>query len=95
MAPHLTLQQREYARRLRREGRTIREIAAEIGYSRSTVKYVVRALGKRESSQILWSPGPSRLSLADREEISRGLSVGEPLRARRATARSGAVDHLS
>ena len=31
MAPHLTLQQREHARRLRREGRTIREIAAEIG----------------------------------------------------------------
>ena len=81
MAPHLTLQQREHARRLRREGRTIREIAAEIGCSRSTVKYVVRARGKRESSQIVWSPGPSRLSLADREEISRGLSVGEPLRA--------------
>jgi len=81
LAPHLTLQQREHARRLRREGRTIREVAAEIGCSRATVKYVVRALGKRESSQIVWSPGRSRLSLADREEISRGLSVGEPLRA--------------
>ena len=81
MAPHLTLQQREHARRLRREGRTIREVAAEIGCSRATVKYVVRARGKRESSQIVWSPGPSRLSFADREEISRGLSVGEPLRA--------------
>ena len=81
MAPHLTLQQREHARRLRREGRTIREIAAEIGCSRATVKNVVRARGKRESSQIVWSPGQSRLSLADREEISRGLSVGEPLRA--------------
>jgi IS30 family transposase len=81
LAPHLTLQQREHARRLRREGRTIREIAAEIGCSRATVKNVVRARGKRESSQIVWSPGPSRLSLADREEISRGLSVGEPLRA--------------
>ena len=81
MAPHLTLQQREHARRLRREGGTIREIAAEIGCSRATVKNVVRARGKRESSQIVWSPGQSRLSLADREEISRGLSVGEPLRA--------------
>jgi IS30 family transposase len=81
LAPHLTLQQREHARRLRREGRTIREVAAEIGCSRATVKYVVRARGKRESSQIVWSPGPSRLSFADREEISRGLSVGEPLRA--------------
>ena len=81
MAPHLTLQQREHARRLRREGRTIREIAAEIGCSRSTVKSVVRGPAKRESRQIVWSPGPLRLSLADREEISRGLSAGEPLRA--------------
>ena len=81
MAPHLTLQQREHARRLRREGRTIREIAAEIGCSRSTVKSVVRGPAKRESRQVVWSPGPLRLSLADREEISRGLSAGEPLRA--------------
>jgi len=81
LAPHLTLQQREHARRLRREGRTIREIAAEIGCSRSTVKSVVRGPAKRESRQIVWSPGPLRLSLADREEISRGLSAGEPLRA--------------
>ena len=81
MAPHLTLQQREHARRLRREGRTIREIAAEIGCSRSTVKSVVRGPAKRESRQIMWSPGSLRLSLADREEISRGLSAGEPLRA--------------
>ena len=81
MAPHLTLQQREHARRLRREGRTIREIAAEIGCSRSTVKSVVRGPAKRESRQVVWSPGPLRLSLADREEISRGLSAGDPLRA--------------
>jgi len=81
LAPHLTLQQREHARRLRREGRTIREIAAEIGCSRSTVKSVVRGPAKRESRQIMWSPGSLRLSLADREEISRGLSAGEPLRA--------------
>jgi IS30 family transposase len=81
LAPHLTLQQREHARRLRREGRTIREIAAEIGCSRSTVKSVVRGPAKRESRQVVWSPGPLRLSLADREEISRGLSAGDPLRA--------------
>ena len=29
----------------------------------------------------MWSPGPLRLSLADREEISRGLSAGDPLHA--------------
>jgi IS30 family transposase len=45
------------------------------------VKFVVRALGKRESGQVVWPTGQSRLSLADREEISHGLSIGEPLRA--------------
>ena len=45
------------------------------------MKSVVRGPAKRESRQIVWSPGPLRLSLADREEISRGLSAGDPLRA--------------
>ncbi|MGA2806384.1 MAG: IS30 family transposase [Acidimicrobiales bacterium] len=81
MAPHLTLQQRQRARTLRREGKTIREIAVEIGCSLRTVKRVTRGPGKRESKRIVWSPGILRLSLADREEISRGLSVGEPIRA--------------
>ncbi len=81
MAPHLTLQQRQRARTLRREGKTIREIAVEIGCSLRTVKRVTHGPGKRESRQIAWSPGEHRLSLGDREEISRGLSAGEPVRA--------------
>jgi IS30 family transposase len=81
LAPHLTPQQRQRARALRGEGKTIREIVTEIGCSRSTVKSVVRCLGKRESKGIAWSPGALRLSLAQREEISRGLAIGEPIRA--------------
>jgi IS30 family transposase len=45
------------------------------------VKRIMRCRGKRESSQIAWSPGQTRLSLADREEISRGLAIGEQLRS--------------
>ena len=81
MAPHLTPQQRQRVRSLRGEGKTIREIVAEVGCSRSTVKSVVRCLGKRELKGIVWSPGALRLSLAQREEISRGLAIGEPIRA--------------
>jgi IS30 family transposase len=81
LAPHLTLQQRQRARALRRKGKTIREIAVEIGCSLRTVKRVTHGPGKRESRQIAWSPGEHRLSLGDREEISRGLSAGEPIRA--------------
>jgi IS30 family transposase len=80
MAPHLTLQQRQRARKLRREGKTIREIAVEIGCSLRTVKRVMHGPSLKESRRIVWSPGSGRLSLADREEISRGLSTGEALR---------------
>ena len=81
MSRHLTTEQRLQARRLRREGRSVREIAASIGCSTRTVKRVTRGPGLRESRRIAWSPGPSRLSLAEREEISRGLVAGDSLRA--------------
>jgi len=78
---HLTTEQRLQARRLRRDGRSVREIAAALGCSARTVKRVTRGPGLRESRRIVWSPGPSRLSLAEREEISRGLVAGDSLRA--------------
>ena len=81
MARHLTIQQRQQARRLRREGKSVREIAVAIGCSVRTVKRVTRGPGKRESEHIVWSPGPGRVSLVGREEISRGLAAGDSLRA--------------
>ncbi len=81
MSRHLTTEQRLQARRLRRDGRSVREIAAALGCSTRTVKRVTRGPGLRESRRIVWSPGPSRLSLAEREEISRGLVAGDSLRA--------------
>ena len=80
LAPHLTQQQRQLARNLRREGMTVRQIAVEIGCSLRTVKRVNHGPGKRESRRVEWSPGPSRLSLCEREEISRGLTAGDSLR---------------
>lgn len=81
MARHLTIQQRQRARQLRREGKSVREIAVAIGCSMRTVRRVARGPGKRESGRIVWSPGAGRLSLAGREEISRGLCAGDSLRA--------------
>jgi len=79
--PHLTHEQRQRARRLRREGKTVREVAVEIGCSRRTVKRVTHGPSKRESERVEWTPGEHRLSLAEREEISRGLVAGDTLRA--------------
>jgi IS30 family transposase len=81
MAVHLTLQQRQLARKLRRQGKTVREVAVEMGCLLRTVKRVTRGPGKRESGAAVWSLGPAKLSLAEREEISRGLCAGDWLRA--------------
>jgi IS30 family transposase len=40
-----------------------------------------RVLGVREQGQLSWSAGPGRLSLAEREEISRGLLRGDSFAA--------------
>jgi IS30 family transposase len=83
LAPHLTIQQRQQARQLRREGKSVREVAVAIGCSESTVTHVTRRLGKRERARahIVWSAGPGRLSLGERETISRGLCMGDSLRS--------------
>jgi transposase, IS30 family len=81
MAPILTSHQRRQARQLRREGKSFRQIAVSIGCSPRTVKRVADGLGERESQSIAWSPGRGRLTLAEREEISRGLSAGDSLRS--------------
>jgi len=77
--PRLTTQQRREVRKLRSKGLKLWEVAAAIGCSRQTVTRVLAGPGKLESRQFEWTPGPQHLSLADREEISRGLRGGETL----------------
>src|ERR1700733_5560023 len=79
MAAHLTLDQRQQARRLRTEGLTLNEVAAEIGCSWRTVLRVTEDLGKRERRET-WSPR-GRLSLPERGEISLELLRGESFAA--------------
>ena len=69
----LTGEQRREARRLRGRGWPFREIAVAVGCSHESVRRVARdVVGVEE-----WLPGPGRLTLEDREEISRGLLGGE------------------
>src|SRR5665213_1999747 len=77
--PRLTLQQRRDLRRLRRKGLKLWEVAAAIGCGHATVSRVLSGPGRLESRHFEWTPGPSHLSLADREEISLGLKGGESL----------------
>jgi IS30 family transposase len=73
MTAHLTVEQRQLARRLDAKGLSLREVARQVGCSHEVVRTVVRRESKRPVRSDPWQPGPGRLTLADREEISLGL----------------------
>jgi transposase, IS30 family len=72
MASHLTVEQRQLARRLHARGLPLREIGRQVGCSHEVIRTVVRRESKRPVRSQPWQAGPGRLGLADREEISRG-----------------------
>jgi len=81
MAPHLTVEQRRLALRLRARGWSLREIGRQVGCSHVAVRVVTGQGPRRPGRGAGWVPGPGRLSLADREEISIGLRAGESFTA--------------
>jgi IS30 family transposase len=77
MYVHLTVEQRRLALRLKARGLSLREIGPQVGCSHQSVALVVRHASRRPVRQHGWVPGPGRLTLADREEITLGLHAGE------------------
>jgi IS30 family transposase len=77
MTAHLTVEQRQLARRLSAKGLSLREIGRQVGCSHEVVRTVVRRDSRRPVRADSWQPGPGRLTLADREEISLGLRGGD------------------
>ncbi|HZN83509.1 MAG TPA: IS30 family transposase [Mycobacterium sp.] len=77
MTAHLTMEQRQLARRLSAKGLSLREIGRQVGCSHEIVRSVVRGESKRPVRSDGWQPGPGRLTLADREEVSLGLRSGD------------------
>ncbi|HEV8628083.1 MAG TPA: IS30 family transposase [Acidimicrobiia bacterium] len=76
----LTVEQRRIARRMHSDGYSLREIGAEIGCSHEAVRLVLRAEPIYRVPRE-WVPGPGRLTLGHREEISLGLQRGETFTA--------------
>jgi transposase, IS30 family len=74
---HLTVEQRQLALRLKARGLSLREIGPQVGCSHQSVALVVRHASRRPVRRDGWVPGPGRLTLADREEITLGLHAGE------------------
>ena len=78
MAKHLTVEQRKMARRYKAAGFTLRETAAQLGCAVSTAREVWYFDSQRSPKSEEWVPGPGRLRLGDREEISLGLHGAAP-----------------
>ena len=74
--PHLTAEQRALALRLRAKGFNFKEIGEEIDSSLQTAWNVIMKAPTRTVRPFTWSPGPGRLTLPEREEISLGLRRG-------------------
>ena len=65
------------ARRLRGEGLSVAEVARQVSCAPATVRVVVNATRTRSGRRDDWTPGPGRLTVAEREEISLGLDRDE------------------
>jgi IS30 family transposase len=74
----LNIEQRALARRLRAQKMSLRDIAKEIGCSRSGVDVMLRGQS-REARPIEWIPRRGALCIEEREEILRGLSRDDSL----------------
>jgi len=80
MVSHLTAEQRQLALRLRARGLSLRQIGPQAGCSHELVRIIARGGPSRPQRRVdPWVPGPGRLRLCDREEISLGLYAGETL----------------
>jgi transposase, IS30 family len=80
MVSHLTVEQRQLALRLKARGLSLRQIGPQVGCSHELVRIIARGGPARPQRGIdPWVPGPGRLKLCDREEISLGLHAGEAL----------------
>ena len=88
MTAHLTVFQRDLARRLRAEGMSLRDVAREVGCSHSGIDVVLRGGQAREARAEAWTPRDGSLQAAEREEILLGLQRNESTSA---IARAGQV----
>jgi IS30 family transposase len=73
------MEQRRLIRRLSGKGLSLRAVARQAGCSTTGVTNLATHEPQMLPAPDLWMPGPSRLQLADREEISLGIRGGKSL----------------
>ena len=80
MTAHLTNFQRGLAHRLHAKGMSLRDIAREIGCSKSGIDVMLRGQS-REAKPDAWTPQLGHLTASEREEILLGLGRSESMSA--------------
>ena len=78
MTAHLTVFQGDLARRLRSQGKSLRDIAKEIGCSHSGVDVMLRGQSRPVKADV-WTPRKGALCANEREDISHGISRGDSM----------------
>jgi IS30 family transposase len=81
MGAHLTLEQKQMARRLRAKGLTVNAIAKELNCVHRTIYVTVREKLGRPGKAAEWEPAPGRLGAEERGDIMVGLARGESMSA--------------
>jgi IS30 family transposase len=77
MTAPLSAERVALALRLRARGMSLREAGRQACCNQAAVHQLERGERRRVPRPYGWQPGPGRLSVADREEISLGLGAGE------------------
>ncbi len=78
MTAHLTVQQRVLVRRLRAKGGSLREIAKQIGCSKSGIAVVLKK-NQRAPRPVTWTPRNRNLTIEEREQILLGINCSKSL----------------
>ena len=81
MTAPLSAEQVALALRLRSRGMSLREVGRQACCDQAAVHQLERGERRRVPRPYGWQPGPGRLSVADREEISLGVGGGESFTA--------------
>ena len=81
MTAPLSAEQVALALRLRSRGMSLREVGRQVCCDQAAVHQLERGERRRVPRPYGWQPGPGRLSVADREEISLGVGAGDSFTA--------------
>ena len=78
VTPHFNAEQKALIFRLRRQGKSLREIAKRLGCSHSGIDVILKGQ-QRVPRAVNWTPRQGNLTIAEREQILVGIAQNQSL----------------